>query len=907
MSYTPINTQMFAAAMAGALAGMSASNRIVVDDSSASYLPVSAAAFAFAQSFDIEWNSATPPTVYQLEAIQQLSEAVWQNRAPTFANNVNTFLYTNYTELAEALKAIIDGGSAYALTQGVTFPPFGTDASSILGVPISSAVATRSWGLFGNGTSLRITKRVKTLSDYGAVGDGVTDDTAAVQAFFDDLTFGDEGFIPNPSVFYLCKKKIKKWAGGSLLSRGVLIKCETTDVMSSGSAFMDNFRFDLGEPDGTGASITGYGNGGSGSNMMTVNLGIYTGSSPTGTYSGGVAGRRVLASEASDWIGEWLTLPFAAGMTAGVAGEWQITSVPSDDTITVQGGAAAADVNLHFRINILGMFDIRCRDITLEGFRYGPVDGKRMACHLQVNASPLINQLPVVNNRYRYCTFLHGTGTTRFPVSIARSIVPELGHPNYSVNGNGIRQIWQPTQTDTIIFEDSNIEHPPSAYAEFGIEHVSTSGQSRDSAWYKGNIYSRCPYANPTRSGVTSSGQMNFWAPVISNSDCGWVLGGGNAHPRFIIDAYGEGIGTFFIERGGALSSELRVLGGGMGYSSTGLNPLGTFIRSTGSGPMIVDTKFSGPDATRIHILLAAGQVAKEQVAKLYLRAQGTTTWTGRCPQLKTATSYEAAGPTRFTGTEQFGLSVDGGAPVTFTCTQANFNAACGIAVDMDWILPWMFFKLVNTQIATAAAWAEPDGHNGYLESRTAVSGTIQITTNTTPYVFASVGPVSGSVRTYVSLDTNGWVDVHPGAGGTVDPVAIDLNFDGDFTVTATDAQVAHNTFHKRYGSAALGGNVLESVVGIAARSTRVAPKNLNGSIDITDAATTGAVAFATNESDANYRVTSLTVTEKTGAPATRSARVAQGTKAVGGFTVALDAAPGVGTAVTVEWMITRG
>lgn len=81
--------------------------------------------------------------------------------------------------------------------------------------------------------------------------------------------------------------------------------------------------------------------------------------------------------------------------------------------------------------------------------------------------------------------------------------------------------------------------------------------------------------------------------------------------------------------------------------------------------------------------------------------------------------------------------------------------------------------------------------------------------------------------------------------------------------------------------------------------------KNLCGKVTIAGAAVLGVVAFARNEVDANYNVT-LTVEHATGAPATTCAFVAIGTKAVGGFTAQLDAAPGGGATVVVTWIITR-
>lgn len=77
------------------------------------------------------------------------------------------------------------------------------------------------------------------------------------------------------------------------------------------------------------------------------------------------------------------------------------------------------------------------------------------------------------------------------------------------------------------------------------------------------------------------------------------------------------------------------------------------------------------------------------------------------------------------------------------------------------------------------------------------------------------------------------------------------------------------------------------------------------GYIDIADAATTGAVAFGTDEPDTTYHI-QLTAGHQVGAPAAGSTRAYYTARATTGFTVNLEVAPGAGTTVRVHWRIQR-
>jgi hypothetical protein len=77
---------------------------------------------------------------------------------------------------------------------------------------------------------------------------------------------------------------------------------------------------------------------------------------------------------------------------------------------------------------------------------------------------------------------------------------------------------------------------------------------------------------------------------------------------------------------------------------------------------------------------------------------------------------------------------------------------------------------------------------------------------------------------------------------------------------------------------------------------------NSRGTVTITDPATTANVAFTSNEPDANYMI--VFGTSPAGVAA--SGRATYAAKAVGGFTINLEAAPGGGLSTVVDWMMVR-
>lgn len=121
MAYVPQNLQIFTAAFCGALAGMGLSDRIISDQSSASYAGLASVAGAFAQAVDTAWTSARATTLLDVEAVQSESAAYWQDRSP-IPDATNTAPATHAAG-ALALIATITAGNTYFTAQGITPPP----------------------------------------------------------------------------------------------------------------------------------------------------------------------------------------------------------------------------------------------------------------------------------------------------------------------------------------------------------------------------------------------------------------------------------------------------------------------------------------------------------------------------------------------------------------------------------------------------------------------------------------------------------------------------------------------------------------------------------------------------------------------------------------------------------------
>lgn len=119
MSYTPVNTDAYTNAYAGALAGMAVSGWII-DPNSADYANVAAIAGAFAKAFDTVWNNATALNLLQIQSIQSVCQEQFAGHAPGSLDNTTFAQAANWAVPAAACAALVLEGDAYVTSQGIT-------------------------------------------------------------------------------------------------------------------------------------------------------------------------------------------------------------------------------------------------------------------------------------------------------------------------------------------------------------------------------------------------------------------------------------------------------------------------------------------------------------------------------------------------------------------------------------------------------------------------------------------------------------------------------------------------------------------------------------------------------------------------------------------------------------------
>ena len=119
--YTPINVQAFAAAQAGAVAGMALTGYIV-DPIPASYEEVVAISFEFAVAFDIAWNNSSPIDLLEQQSMSTVCLMEFLQHGPGSLDNTTFITETNWTVAAEACVALIQELDSYDASNGVTVP-----------------------------------------------------------------------------------------------------------------------------------------------------------------------------------------------------------------------------------------------------------------------------------------------------------------------------------------------------------------------------------------------------------------------------------------------------------------------------------------------------------------------------------------------------------------------------------------------------------------------------------------------------------------------------------------------------------------------------------------------------------------------------------------------------------------
>ncbi len=127
MTYSPINTQAYVSAYAGAIAGMGVSGWIV-NPAAGDYARVSGIAGAFAEAFDLVWNNGATLNGLQSQSIQTICQNEFSGRGPGSLDNATLALASNWTIPAAACAALVLEGDAYFAGQGITPPTPGGGA-----------------------------------------------------------------------------------------------------------------------------------------------------------------------------------------------------------------------------------------------------------------------------------------------------------------------------------------------------------------------------------------------------------------------------------------------------------------------------------------------------------------------------------------------------------------------------------------------------------------------------------------------------------------------------------------------------------------------------------------------------------------------------------------------------------
>jgi hypothetical protein len=130
MAYAPINIPAYVAAFSGAVAGMAVSGWIV-DPVSADYALVTQIAGAFAQEFDIVWNSAAQLNNLENASIVEIVAREFANRGPGPLANSAFTTPSNWAKPAAACAALVLQSDAYFASQGINPGTGGAGGSTV--------------------------------------------------------------------------------------------------------------------------------------------------------------------------------------------------------------------------------------------------------------------------------------------------------------------------------------------------------------------------------------------------------------------------------------------------------------------------------------------------------------------------------------------------------------------------------------------------------------------------------------------------------------------------------------------------------------------------------------------------------------------------------------------------------
>lgn len=150
MPYTPLNVNVYAAAFAGAVAGIGVpAGAFITDPVTGNYVTIAAVAAAYAQAVDTAWGAGVA-NAYDVAAILDGSTNIF-TRGPGHPLVGAVTTQANWTIVALALVALVRQGDTDAIAEGITLPPISTSGGGEPFPPIANLAAL---ALFDVGTGL---------------------------------------------------------------------------------------------------------------------------------------------------------------------------------------------------------------------------------------------------------------------------------------------------------------------------------------------------------------------------------------------------------------------------------------------------------------------------------------------------------------------------------------------------------------------------------------------------------------------------------------------------------------------------------------------------------------------------------------------------------------------------------
>jgi len=657
---------------------------------------------------------------------------------------------------------------------------------------------------------------------------------------------------------------------------------------------------------------------------QTIQL-LPSGAGTPGSGTAGSGDTGITVATKSRWLGRHL--PRYNCATDGNNGPYGvIVDVPSNDVVRVSNRndtAAGTDANN----GAIGwwvdepVWDIRAKDTRLESLSFGMISNADVWCFVEASTSARPGGRPTSRIQFVGCSFASDSGASsgryRDCLSLARDTVgtnATAGTYFRGYNGLGEPQYYATEQTSETLIYQCLFLSTTDTCAQSAVALFSTAAQSKFNHLYESSavrqqFFACVPKDIRTGGAWAATGLAHFNldnCETQQNFDAVVQIGGYSTDVFRITECYGENVAR--ILKGGGSSALVHIESSFWIGSTSTEHPSGAWIETSAGHLWIEKGALDLGNGNVAHISHLGTQTTWEAALTIRdFKIRGTTNYTTEFGIRQTT----IRGPFDFgAGGQKLGFKVDGGAQVDVTFSQANFNAACGYTVNLRKVHTWEVAKVIATYVSGAKAWG--DGDDAYVYVRSATNGTggsiraeapLSGTSANTILGFGLASTSTNRATTRLNKDSSQICD-HGFTSGTSGKFHLIVN--GVKRVnSSTGAQDVVHDRNKRINSGAIGGLHLDNVQSLnGPNAGGVTGANLNGKADISDTATEVTISLTTEEDAAFMPVVSLQ--HKTGTPASKSCWVKQGSVTASQFIAVVDAAPGVGNVVTINWMVSR-